>query len=250
MDAWIIILGIIIVVILFFLVRYYFFSKNSLVSYADLSTVPADISSNIITNPNSILYSFGTWVYVSNFTNSSIFSYVKGGSSGIAGKSITENENMIFSLVLGKAGGIGTSNSPVLTACVAGSSGAVQTSLNTVVITNNFPIQKWVHVLVSVDTMYIDCYLDGKLVISSPVKNQITSSPSSVPAITFAQPTPGQNPQIKITKLTRWDHPLDPQSVWNEYSSGNGLSQGGNLTVGLFVNSDSGTNNYKIYSNT
>jgi hypothetical protein len=249
MDAWIIILGIIIVVILFFLIRYYFFSTNSLVSYADLSTAPADISSNVITNPNSILYSFGTWVYVSNFTNSTIFSYAQNGHSGITGNQIMGNQNILFSLIIGQSGGIGTSNSPVLTACVAGKSGQ-GSSLNTVVISNNFPIQKWVHVLVSVDTMYIDCYLDGKLVISSPVRNQITNSPSSTPAITFAQPPSSASPQIKITKLTRWDHPLDPQSVWNEYSAGNGLSQGGNLTVGLFVDSDTGKNNYKIYSNT
>jgi hypothetical protein len=245
MDAWIIILGIIIVVILFFLIRYYFFSTNSLVSYADLSTIPADISSNIIVNPNSVLYSFGSWIYVNNFSNSVIYSYVQGGGTR------NTRDNLIFALTLGGTTGSGQSNSPILTATVSGTSGQSST-LNNVVITNNFPIQKWVYVLVSVDTMYIDCYLDGKLVISSPVKNQITNGPSTTPAITFAQPIGSgltAGPNIKITKLTRWDHPLDPQTVWNEYSAGNGLSQGGNLTVGLFVNSDSGNNNYKIYSN-
>ena len=245
MDAWIIILGIIIVVILFFLIRYYFFSTNSLVSYVDLSTIPTDISSNIITNPNSILYSFGAWVYVNNFSNSVIYSYVQGGG--------TQNvpNNVMFALTLGGNSGSGYSNSPVLTATVAGKSGQ-SSAQNKVIITNNFPIQKWVHVLVSVDTMYIDCYLDGKLVISSPVQNQITNSPSTTPAVTFSQPINGgytPAPNIRITKLTRWDHPLDPQTVWNEYSAGNGLSQGGNLTFGVFVNSDSGNKNYKIYSN-
>jgi len=245
MDAWIIILGIVIVVILFFVIRYYFFSTNSIVNYLDLSTLPADISSNIITNPNSILYSFGAWLYVNNFTNSVIYSYVQGGGTNF------RNETNVFSLTLGGGSNDGRANRPILSATVAGTSGQ-NFAPNVVTITNNLPIQKWVHVLVSVDTMYIDCYLDGKLVISSPVKNQITKAPVSTPAITFAQPvglgyTPG--PNIKITKLTRWDHPLDPQTVWNEYYSGNGLSQGGNLTVGLFVNSDESNKNYKIYSN-
>ena len=245
MDAWIIILGIVIVVILFFVIRYYFFSTNSLLNYVDLSTMPADISSNIITNPNSILYSFGSWIYVDNFSNSVIYSYVQGGGTNYG------ESSRIFSLTLGGGMNDGNKDRPILTAYVAGTSG-LNFAVNSVIITTNLPIQKWVHVVVSVDTMYIDCYLDGKLVISSPVKNQITKGPLTTPAITFAQPsglgyTPG--PKIKITKLTRWDHPLDPQTVWNEYYAGNGLSQGGNLTVGLFVNGDDGNKNYKIYSN-
>ena len=253
MDTWIIVLGIVIVVILFYLIRYYFFTTASLATNLHLgagNAVPADISSNLIKNPSSILYSFGAWVYVNNFTNSIIYSYTMGGFSGV-----NDNTKVQFALALGGTQSTTTSiksgiyNSPTLSAIVSGTSGQ-SNSLNTVTITNNFPIQKWVHVLVAVDTLYVDCYLDGKLVISSPVKNQITKSPNTPPAITFAQPTGWTaHGDMYVTKLTRWDHPLDPQSVYNEYSAGNGLSQGGNLTVGLFVNNDAGNNNYKIYSN-
>jgi hypothetical protein len=117
-----------------------------------------------------------------------------------------------------------------------------------ILITNNFPIQKWVHVVVSVDTIYADCYLDGKLVISSNLRTQITKAPRSVPSLTFKQPSNITSPDIIIAKLTRWDHPLDPQAVWKEYYSGNGVSASGGLSVGLSVSNSTGTNNYSIYS--
>jgi hypothetical protein len=162
----------------------------------------------------------------------------------------------MFTLLLGgtKISGtsltIGKPNSPVLTAVIVSPASPAP---NVITITNNFPIQKWVHVLVSVDTIYVDCYIDGKLVMSNPLNAQITQSLPN-PSITFVPPLPSTppvvaNPDIHLTKLTRWDHPLDPQSVYNEYAAGNGLSQGGNIAIGLSVNSDNGSKNYTIYSN-
>jgi len=249
MDTWIIILGIVILIVVGYLVKYYFFSSVALASYINLKDSPADISSNLIVNPTSILYSFGTWVYINNFSNSALFSYVFNGTNGP-----TNINNTEFMLTIGGINSpsnginIGNAGSPVLTALVSGNMN--NTATNTVItISNNFPIQKWVHVLISVDTTYVDCYLDGKLVISTQLRSQITKAPPSTPYITFKQPTTTAAPDILLAKLTRWDHPLDPQSVWNEYYSGNGVKQGGNLSVGLSVAGDTGTNNYTIYSN-
>ena len=249
METWIIILGVVIVIIIFFLVRYYTSGTTSLASHIYLKNTNTDISSNAITNPSSILYTFGSWVYVNNFNapGSFLYSYV-GGSSGQSVRPVS------FTLLLGGTtiNGIATgkTSSPVLTAIVNSPSSA---SPNIITITNNFPIQKWVHIAVAVDTMYADCYIDGKLVISSPLKEQITQSIPN-PSITFVPPLPSSpplvsNPDIHLTKLTRWDYPLDPQSVYNEYYQGNGLNQGGNLAIGLSVNSDNGSKNYTIYSN-
>jgi hypothetical protein len=252
MDTWIIILGIVILVIIWYLVRYYLFSSASLAPYLKLINNPEDISSNVIINPTSILYSFGSWVYVNNFSDAVLFSYVFNGIAtplkhinntgfmlSIGGINVPANNNI----------NIGIKGTPVLTAMI--SANANDPTKNTVItISNNFPIQKWVHVLVSVDTTYADCYLDGKLVISTQLKTQITKSPPAVPFITFKQPNASSPPpDILLSKLTRWDHPLDPQSVWNEYYAGNGVKQGGNLSVGLSVAGDTGTNNYPIYSN-
>jgi len=249
MEPWIIVLGVIIIVIIFFIIRHSF-SKNTAVDKVHLLEPPADISLNESANPKSILYSFGSWVYVNNFSNSVLYSYIND----------TDNPPLQFALILGgfsksnsRVGalkGLGVSNSPVLTAIINGSTGGTgKSSFNMVTITNNFPVQKWVHVVVAVDTMYADCYIDGKLLISTPLNPQITSSPTNVPSIRFTQPGNIPKPDIWLTKVTRWDKPLDPQSVWNEYYSGNGLGQSGNLSVVLDVTSDTKSNSYTIYSN-
>ena len=99
----------------------------------------------------------------------------------------------------------------------------------------------------SVDTTYIDCYIDGKLVVSSPLSpdRQIVSSPSRDLVISFKK-RDRSTPDIYLAKLTRWDHALDPQTVWNEYNSGTGLSDS-NFKLEIAVTKDDTTNNYKIY---
>jgi len=229
MNPLIIVLGIVIIVFLYYIIQYYFFSVKSLAAKIHLNESPTDISSNVITNPSSALYTFGTWVYVNNFTTCTLFSYVT--------TPIASPDPRLFSLELG------TNNNPTLRAIVKG---AVEQS--TINITNNFPIQKWVHVLISVDTTYADCYLDGKLIVSRSLSaNQITKSPDKIPYITFKQSN-SSSPDIYLAKVTRWDHPLDPQSVFTEYSSGNGLSNS-DFALGLTVTNDDTTKNYKIYSN-
>lgn len=233
MNPLIIILGILIVVISFYLINYYFLKTKTLATKIYLKESPADIPSSAIKNPNSILYSFGTWVYVNNFSNSILLSYI--------------GEFPLFGLVLGGVGDAGTVNKPKLTAIVNGKGPDNKYIRKQVIITNNFPIQKWVHVLVSVDTTFVDCYLDGKLITSSPLtpNEQIITGPEVSPSISFKNSTP---PDIYLAKVTRWDYPLDPQSVWSEYSSGNGVDNT-SLSVQLTVKTEDSTKNYNIYSN-
>ena len=178
MNPLIIILGIIIVVIVFYLIKYYFFTTKTLATKIYLKESPVDISSNVITNPKSILYSFGTWVYVNNFSNSRLFTYTTSADVG---------NNTLFTLILGMDRTVGTNNRPQLTAVIKGKGQNNQDVDKRVIISTNFPIQKWVHVLVSVDTTYIDCYIDGKLIISNPLtpNDQIINSPTQTPYITF-----------------------------------------------------------------
>jgi hypothetical protein len=237
MEYLIIVLGIVIVIILFYLIQYYLFTKKPLVKEIHLSKNPPDVPSEEISNPNSILQTFSCWVYVNNFSNARLFSY-------------TANNTSLFSLQLGGFND-GYSNKPTLRTMINGTN-AVNGNNNVpieIVISNNFPIQKWVHVLVSIDTTYVDCYLDGKLIISKPMVDQITNSPTSSPHITFLPPNGmTQSPDIYLTKLTRWDYPLDPQTVWTEYSSGNGRPNSKQFTIGVFSKTDDSLKKYNIYS--
>jgi hypothetical protein len=235
MNPLIIILSVIIVIIIFLIIRSYFFSTKTLATNINLKDNPVDISSGEITNPASVLYSFGTWIYVNSFQNNRIITYRDPTNP----PSTTNLPR--FSLVLGGSEANNESrNKPVLTAVLNANNTPVK-----VVITTNFPIQKWVYVVVSVDTVFCDCYLDGKLIVSKQIPQILTGQSGSIKFGNFA----GLNGDILLTKVSRWDYPLDPQSVWTEYSSGNGLSQAANLSIALNVKTDSNTKEYKIYSN-
>jgi hypothetical protein len=89
------------------------------------------------------------------------------------------------------------------------------TTSKNVVIIDNFPLQTWQHVIVSVDNNYIDVYLNGKLIKS--IKDDI-ETPSMTSAINFSA-TPFKT---YLAKFTRTITPTDPQTAWNNYLSGNG----------------------------
>jgi hypothetical protein len=99
------------------------------------------------------------------------------------------------------------------------------TSLQTIQITDNLPIQSWVYILVSVSSTYTDCYLNGKLIVSQ----QLAQPSISIPPATnpdSAKPTlnlmGGTNTDVYVTKLMRLAYPIDPQTAWNYYNQGNG----------------------------
>jgi hypothetical protein len=43
-----------------------------------------------------------------------------------------------------------------------------------IVVTNNFPIQKWVHIGIVIDNKIMDVYLDGKMVKSVKLQDNIS----------------------------------------------------------------------------
>jgi hypothetical protein len=128
-----------------------------------------------------------------------------------------------------------------------------------ILITDNYPIQKWCYIVISVDSAFIDCYLDGKLVLS-----QKTYLPNPVPGAQNQNLYPAMPPDIGqssssnsgnstgsganvilggidgggvttptytnfdavVNKFMRWSSPVNPQIVWDTYIAGNGSSNG------------------------
>ena len=103
------------------------------------------------------------------------------------------------------------------------------------VITDAFPLQKWTHVLLSVDNNYVDMYLDGKLVKSVKLSYIPTSpGPTTVP-IRVGKTKEGNSvaSDIFMSKFQLWSTPFSPQEAWNEYMKGNSSSMfGGMLAYG------------------
>ena len=113
-------------------------------------------------------------------------------------------------------------NSPILKCDIV----MTDDSSKTIEITDNFPLQKWVHVLVSVDNQYIDCYVDGKLVKSGRAYYETDEQ------ITTPKQPPGVDKEMKlggttrfdayITKFKHWDEATNPETAYSAYMEGNG----------------------------
>ena len=78
--------------------------------------------------------------------------------------------------------------------------------------TNNFGIQRWVYVLVSVNTNIVDAYLDGKLVNSTQLNGiPNISCPSNNWAINYG------SGDIYISNFKRWTSATDPATALSYY---------------------------------
>ena len=142
MNTTLIILGVIIAILIY--VLYYFYAPSNatvLSSKANLNAANPPITS--INAPTNTRYGYGIWVYVNSWNSTT-------------DKIIFSRSNNI-TLRLDKS-------KPSLYCDVTMNDGK---TVHKTLITDNFPLQKWVFVIVSVDNQFLDCYLDGKLVKST-----------------------------------------------------------------------------------
>ena len=217
MNAVAIILAIIVILLFYILYRFFMIKSTELSSTASL--MDSNPSIPIENKPTSTRYSYGIWIYVNSW-NSSIQ------------KTIFERKNNIKLYFADTA--------PVLKCDISMDDGqtlvaGASAPTTTLEITDNFPIQKWVHIVTSVDNQYLDAYLDGKLIKSGRLYSEAVDAENNTPASPESTPkTPADEPMIigggttydaYIAKFNHWSLPLDPQTVWSIYKEGNG--QGG-----------------------
>jgi hypothetical protein len=216
MNPIVIGLGITILVLLYLLYTYYNTKSKTLSSTASLKATNPSITS--ISEPTSTTYAYGIWVYVNSWNNNNIEKVIFNRPSNI---------KVYLS-----------ASSPTLNCDVTMS----DASIKTIQITDNFALQRWVHIIVSLDNQYLDCYLDGKLVKSSrlySVTNSTTIIPatpgsSSTSAIVLGSSTPFD---AVVSKFTRWTSPMDPETAWKTYLSTNSSSMFGSIgSYGASIN--------------
>jgi hypothetical protein len=200
MDYTVIILGIIIVFLVYYLYVNYFGATTVMTKSADLNTAIPNIST--IDKPTNLNYSYGLWLYVNSWDNS--------------------KQKVIFTRANNIKLYLDTST-PTLKCDIVESSG-----VETVTVTDNFPLQKWVYVIISVDGRIVDSYINGKL-----VKSQKLSADTKQPGDSAAAPIVLGTFDAILAKFSRATSPMDPQTAWNNYNSGNGIS-GGLFSVGSY----------------
>jgi hypothetical protein len=188
MDTTIIILGVILILV----ITYFTFNKGSqeLSQKLDLAIQQTAIPASSLDQPTSAKYSYEMWLYVYKFEPLGQYIISRAGTTG---------KNIGIKL---------DSSSPKLQLEYEAASS------KTVTITDNLPLQTWVHLIVSVDTSFIDVYMNGKLIKS--FQDATIKTPSDTAPIEYGQ--------IKcyLAKLTRTTKPTDPQTAWDKYMAGNG----------------------------
>jgi hypothetical protein len=95
-------------------------------------------------------------------------------------------------------------------------------------ITTDFPLQKWVYIVVNVvNGKIVEVYLNGKLVLTKQVTLTIPGTKSD---LTYGQTSSGI--EGYITKVKRDPVALTPDEAWKTYLEGNGLATFSNFLAG------------------
>jgi len=118
------------------------------------------------------------------------------------------------------------------------------TTLNSFIITSNFPIQSWQQIIISFDNMHMDLYLNGKFVKSIQFNNATGTNTLGIPVQTSTEtninfgvmPINVKSPDIDIRLFERYDYSMDPQTAWNKYKSDQKLGDGKSTNYGLKLN--------------
>jgi hypothetical protein len=199
MDYGFVILGIVLIFVLY----YFLYSDGTTVlsNKLDLSiqqpNIPVATLGSTATSPR---YSLEMWMYIYNFDGQPKYIISRDATTPTtAGAAAQAVKNI--GIKIDKA-------SPTLTVEYA-SGGAKKEQL----ITDNLPLQTWVHLIVSVDNTFVDVYMNGKLIKS--FKDTI-DAPSSTSDLAYGQVN------CYLAKLSRTTNATDPQTAWDSYSAGNG----------------------------
>ena len=186
MNYTFIILGIIVAVLIYVLYLYFSDDSTKLFEYEDLSKSGKIIGSGDLHTSGN--YAYGFWIYINNYSG---------------GKTLLQR---------------GPNANPSLKVYLPGSTPTLKvdietTTTETINVTNNFPIQKWVHVVVSKDVQVVDVYIDGKLVKSHMLEASSIGHEGDLTSDAF---------EAFMARLKTWKHGLNPQTVYDEYMKGNG----------------------------
>lgn len=206
-----IILGIIVVVLLIIVYNYISSDVSTLSGLSSGQTLQR-IEPTSLAQTNAVNFTYSIWFYIDDWNTNYGTSKVIFGRMNEA--TSVDSPCPIVSLN-------GTNNNIDVKLTVSSPSAASSQFTCSV---DNIPIQKWVHLLISVYGRTLDTYIDGKLVRTCvmpgiPVVN--TQAPIFV--------TPNGGFSGWTSHFQYFGDATDPQTVWNIYKQGYGGSFLGNL---------------------
>ena len=200
-------MGVILVIIVYILYKVIDEKGRTISGKRDLNKGASAVNVKNTGKADSTRYYIGAWLYVNNTSDTAVDIF-----------KIKDSSHTYLTLQL--------TSSAVLKYIAK-----TDSSTATHVIMDNFPLQKWVYVVISVDNTVVDLYIDGKLIRSHKV-DEIEQV--------------GENSDIEfgrldafIAKMEREPKPMDPSYAWSMYMEGNGgnyfsrmlANYGGTLTL-------------------
>ena len=246
MNSVAILLAIVILVLIYILYSYFSTTASVIVSSGELSQPNTPITT--LASPSSGSYAYGIWVYINQWDSTKDKTIlVRDANFRLYVSKTTPTLNLA----------INTTNTSSPVAILP--------------IMSNFPIQRWVHIVFSVDGgQYVDGYINGKLVTSQKLPNVAvqpsvdctssgkplyvgsggfspdsspfyaagTTAPTTDDGKIHSNDTRGQF-QASFTKLIRWPNAVSPQDVWNNYMQGTGQTSAMNpynVQMAIFKN--------------
>jgi len=203
MNTTVIVLGVILILVIVYMVfQDYFTGTTSLKEETNLKVGVQDLLGSSLGSPESKNVTYSVWAYVESIENVS--------------KMIFSRNNDLH---------VGFNLSGTFVVYVGGDDNVTGEQIE---VTHNFPLQKWVHILVTTEAStngrIVDVYLDGKMVKSVNITytDSTNYSPTGADNITF------HSFDCYISKFERIPKTFDPKSAYNKYKEGNGGSNLGN----------------------
>lgn len=211
MDLWTILWILAALILLYVVLRWAFSSSSALTSVVANAQTMTTISASSMPNNTSSNFAYSVWFYVNDWN------YRYGKSKVIFGRMASASTS----------GGAGPcpvvsldamgNNVSIALDCFAPATDKVSTS-KTITHTcslANVPIQRWVHLAISVNGRTLDAFLDGKL-----VNTCVLPGPASVAATSNIYVTPGGGFSGFTSSLQYWPTPINTEQVWAIYKRG------------------------------
>lgn len=200
-------LGVILCVIIYMMFRFISEQGKTVTSIVTLdgSTANPDVPFSSLSSPTSSRYYLSFWINVVNAPSNetTLFKIVNASGTDIVKVNLTSTSELKYSM---------TEQSPGTT--------------NSHTIMTNFPLQKWVYVILSVDGKTIDLYIDGKMIRSENLVNlpEATKIDSK-----FVFTNTFSTAVVHMAKFERIPTAVDPSTAWSNYIAGNGGNYFSNL---------------------
>ena len=198
MNYTLVILGIILILVIYILYKVISEKGKVVTNKVDLNENNGTISYDRLTSPKSKRYCFSLWVYIGTPPSS-------GDKTLFDVKDQAATPINHFKLV------ITTDAKLKYSLYETGGANAI-----TKEITTNFPMQRWVYLIFSLDNKVVDLYMDGKMIRSHQINEDLQGTDETY-RVSY-----GEKYDAFLAKFERLPAPMDPALAWNKYMQGNG----------------------------